>query len=102
MNITIAIYDFKSGSIYVKRPFEVIKETSKCYYTEHSRYRKDEMDKPILKSETAYPYIQITMLDASIEVLVAKLSKWFEEMAQSILTMPVHKPIKTKGEEENV
>lgn len=86
MNITIAIYDFKSNAVRILSPLEVIKETEKCYFAEHSRRLKGELGKPILKGETAYPYVYVAMIDATPEDLRSKLAEWFEEKANYILT----------------
>lgn len=84
MNITIGIYSFHLNKVIIKVPFEIVKETEKCYFTNECRYLKSEIGKPILKSATAYPYIELVMVDAKEEILRDKLSKWFSDKAYYI------------------
>ena len=84
MNITIVIYSFYHDRVIIKVPFEIVRETEKCYFTKECRYLKSEIGKPILKSATAYPYIELTMVDADEETLRSELSKWFSDKALSI------------------
>lgn len=85
MNITTIIYAFHGDDTVVKVPFEIIKETEKCFFTKHGRYLKSEINVPILRSSTAYPYIELVMIDATDEVLREKLSKWFANKADEIV-----------------
>lgn len=85
MNITTIIYAFHGNDTVVKVPFEIIKETEKCFFTKHGRYLKPEINVPILRSSTAYPYIELTMVDATDEVLREKLSEWFTNKAHQIV-----------------
>ena len=85
MNITTIIYAFHGNDTVVKVPFEIIKETEKCFFTKHGRYLKSELDIPILRSSTAYPYIELTMVDTTDEVLREKLSGWFTSKANQII-----------------
>lgn len=86
MNITTIIYAFHGNDTVVKVPFEIIKETEKCFFTKHGRYLKSEINRPILRSSTAYPYIELVMIDATDEVLREKLSGWFTSKANQIIT----------------
>lgn len=86
MNITTIIYAFHGNDTVVKVPFEIIQETEKCFFTKHGRYLKSEINVPILRSSTAYPYIELTMVDATDEVLREKLSGWFANKADEIIT----------------
>lgn len=82
MNITSIVYGFYGNEVFVKAPFEIVKETDKCYFTKNGcRYLKAEIGKPYLKSSTQYPYIELVMVDASEETLRAGLSKWFTDKA---------------------
>lgn len=84
MNITIIIYTFDTNKVIVKVPFEIVRETEKCFFTEHGRYLKSEIGMPMLKSATNYPYIELVMVDANEETLREELSKWFVEAALRI------------------
>jgi len=85
MNITTIIYAFHGNDTVVKVPFEIIKETEKCFFTKHGRYLKSELDTPILRSSTAYSYIELVMIDATDEVLREKLSEWFTNKSHQIV-----------------
>ena len=84
MNINIIIYTFHTGKVIIKVPFEIVKETEKCFFTEHGRYLKSEIGEPILRSTTNYPYIELTMIDVDEKTLREELSKWFVDKAQHI------------------
>ena len=84
MNITIGIYSFHHNRVIIKVPFEIIRETGKCYFTKECRYLKSEIGKPILKSTTTYPYIELVMVDADEETLRSGLSEWFSDKATEI------------------
>lgn len=84
MNITIIIYTFHSNKVIVKVPFEIVRETEKCFFTEHSRYLKSEIGEPVLRSATAYPYVELVMVDADEKTLREELSKWFANKANKI------------------
>lgn len=86
MNITTIVYAFHNNETIVKTPFEIVKETEKCFFTKHGRYLKSELNVPILKSSTIYPYIELVMIDATEEVLREKLSEWFTNKAHQITT----------------
>jgi hypothetical protein len=77
MNITIIIYTFNTRKVIVKVPFEIVRETEKCFFTEHGRYLKSEIGEPVLRSVTNYPYIELVMVDADEKTLREELSKWF-------------------------
>ena len=87
MNITTAIYSFHYNEVWVKVPFEIVRETEKCYYINHGRYLKSEINKPILKSATTYPYVELVMVDADEGTLREKLSEWFTNKAYEIWKM---------------
>ena len=87
MNITIAVYIFHNNQVIIKNPFEIIKETDKCYFTKRARFLKDSIGKPILKSATTYPYIELVMVDANEETLREELSKWFTKKAFEVWSM---------------
>lgn len=85
MNITSIVYVFHGNDIIVKVPFEIVRETEKCFFTKNGcRYLKDEIGKPYLKSATQYPYIELVMVDASEEILRVELSQWFGDKAHQI------------------
>lgn len=84
MNITIIIYTFHTGTVIVKVPFEIVRETQKCFFTEHSRYLKSEIGEPVLRSATNYPYVELVMIDADEKTLREELSKWFTNEANYI------------------
>lgn len=82
MNITSIVYAFYNNEVIVKAPFEIVRETEKCFFTKNGcRYLKDQIGKPYLRSATQYPYIELVMVDASEETLRAGLSKWFTDKA---------------------
>ena len=84
MNITSIIYTFHSRQVIVKVPFKIVRETEKCFFTEHGRYLKSEIGTPALKSTTAYPYIELVMVDTDEKTLREKLSQWFTNKANHI------------------
>ena len=86
MDITIAIYQlYNDTTIIKKNRFEIVKETDKCFFTKQGcRYLKSEIGKPILKSATQYPYIELVMIDADEETLRKGLSKWFIDKASRV------------------
>lgn len=84
MNITSAIYAFASNQLVIKEPFEIQKETNKCYWTKNGRYLKSEIGKPIFKSPTIYPYVELVMIDADEETLRMEMGKWFTSKANEI------------------
>lgn len=84
MNITSALYAFASNQLVIKEPFEIQKETNKCYWTKNARYLKSEIGRPILKSPTIYPYIELVMIDANEETLRMEMSRWFTDKACEI------------------
>lgn len=85
MNITIATYDFNSDLFVLKQPFEIIKETSKCYFTKNSKYLKADLGTPILRYASSYPYIELVMVDADEATLTTRMSSWFVDKANEIL-----------------
>lgn len=85
MNITIATYSFYDNKVTIKKPFEIIRETEKCYYINNGyRYLKSEIGKPILRSTTSYPYIDLVMVDTDEEKLREVLSTWFSDKAMEV------------------
>ena len=84
MNITIGIYSFHLNKVIIKTPFEIKRETDKCYFTKGARYLKAQIGKPILKYPANYPYIEIVMIDADEQVLKDELSKWFINKAHEL------------------
>lgn len=87
MNITMAVYSFHQNKVIIKVPFEIVKETNKCYFTKNARFLKEEIGSPILKSATTYPYIELVMVDANEETLRETLSKWFTHKAFEVWSM---------------
>lgn len=77
MNITIGVYLFHLNKVIIKKPFEIKRETEKCYYIEHGRYLKADIGTPIIKSATQYPYVEVVMVDANEKALRKKLGEWF-------------------------
>lgn len=87
MNITIAVYSFHHDEVIIKVPFEIVKETEKCYFTKDARYLKSQIGKPILKSTTSYPYVELVMVDANEAILRDELSRWFANKAFEVWSM---------------
>ena len=90
MNITIGFYTFHNNEIITKGPFEIIKETEKCYFINQCRFLKNEIGVPILKSATKYPYIELVMVDADKATLNTVLSTWFSQKALDISSQRVN------------
>ena len=86
MNITIALYDFYTDDVIIKKPFNVVKETDKCYFTKHGRYLKSEIGIAKLKYATKYPYVEVIMVDADEQALRIALRQWFLEKTCVVLT----------------
>ena len=84
MNITIGVYYFHSNQVVIKVPFEIIKETEKCYFINCRRFLKSEIGRPILKSSAEYPYLELVMVDADEEQLRDGLSTWFSDKAYEV------------------
>ena len=84
MNITSIIYGFHNNKVIVKVPFEIVKETDKCFFTKHGRYLKSKIGHPTLLSTTAYPYVELVMIDTDEETLREKLSQWFSNKSEQI------------------
>lgn len=87
MKITSAIYCFDINQVIIKHPFEIKKETHKCYFTRAHRYLKEDIGKPILKSPTKYTYVEVVMIDADEATLREELSKWFINKSREINTI---------------
>lgn len=81
MNITSAIYSIARNKVVIKQPFEITDETKKVYYVGCHRYLKEEIGRPILRSITNYPYVEITMIDATESELRKALSDWLIDRA---------------------
>ena len=85
MNITSIFYTFHNNKVIVKVPFEIVKETEKCFWIDGGyRYLKSEIGEPILRSATTYPYVELMMIDADEKALREELSKWFTDKANWI------------------
>ncbi len=85
MNITGIYYTFHNNNVITKVPFKIVKETENCFFTDSGcRYLKSEIGKPVLKSRTQYPYIELVMIDADEKTLREGLSKWFINKAHQI------------------
>lgn len=84
MDITSAVYSFHYDKVIIKEPFEIERETDKCYFVKNRRYLKSEIGKPVIKYTTSYPYVEITMIDADEETLRDGLSKWFTDKAYEV------------------
>lgn len=84
MNITTAIYSFYYNEAIIKVPFEIERETDKCYFTKDKRYLKQDIGKPVLRHSSSYPYIELVMVDADEEALRDGLSKWFTDKAYEV------------------
>ena len=84
MNIRVGKYYFQGRNVWISLSHKVIKETNLCYYTEHGRFLKSEINTPCLKSPTHYPTIEVTMVDASETELRERLASWFTNEASHI------------------
>lgn len=83
MNITSIYYTFHNRKV-ILRVYNIVKETENCFFTKNGRYFKSEIGEPVLKSRTAYPYIELVMVDADLETLKTTLSKWFTDEAHFV------------------
>lgn len=84
MNITIGVYTFHNNEVIIQDSFKVTKETEKCYFSDRYRFLKSEIGVPTLKSATAYPYIELAMVDADKVALKRGLSSWFARKALDV------------------
>lgn len=74
--ITTILYFLSVNKVIVKAPFEIIRETPKCYFTHNGvRYLKSQIGVPTLRSASSYPYIELVMVDADEQTLRSELSK---------------------------
>ena len=99
MDISIITYDFDRSKVAVRGPYEIVKETDKCYfytYTEkylgHTYHKqrkilKDRIGKIIHRK--AYggtpPYLELSMIDVNERVLREKFSGWFTDEAYKVI-----------------
>ena len=88
MNITMATYDFNGCGLCIKEPFEIVRETAKCYFvkTKYGQYRFLKSDIGVLKHNMSdyCPHLKIIMIDATEEELRKKIAEWFEQKANNI------------------
>lgn len=91
MNIITIIYNFDYQMVVIHGPYEITKETEKCYF-----FKDEFSNRKILKSEigqirerSAYggspPYLQLSMIDINEKALRENLSKWFADKAHKVL-----------------
>ena len=89
MNITIVIYSFYHDRVIIKVPFEIVRETEKCYFVKDGngeyRFIKAEIGKPIMKNFTDHPHIMLTMIDTDANTMKQVLAGWFTDRAENIL-----------------
>ena len=89
MNIKLIICSLVNYRVSIKT-FEVIRETEKCYFAKlgsmknEAMFLKDELNKVRHMSITSYPYLALTMADATEEELRRKLQNWFITKAKEI------------------
>lgn len=80
-----AYYAFHRARLIVSKPDRIIKETPCFYYTENKRrITKAELGEASMKSDTAYPYIEVDMLNATNAQLIDAISGWFSKMSNVI------------------
>lgn len=87
MDITRARYDLVKCNYYIIKPFPVVSETEKCYWSGEKcgvRILKEEVGKVKHLSTTSYPYLEVAMIDATETELKEKLAEWFEQKANKI------------------
>lgn len=88
MNITMATYDFNGYGLCIKQPFEIVRETAKCYFamTKYGEHRFLKSDIGVLKHNMSdyCPHLKIIMIDATEEELKNKIAEWFEQKANDI------------------
>ena len=85
MNITTAIYSFHYNKVILKTHLEIKKETDNYYCTTGRKYLKAQIDQPILRHNSKYPYVELVMIDADEHTLKNELSKWFVDKANRVL-----------------
>lgn len=85
MNITMATYNFNGYGLCIKDPFEIVRETEKCYFamTKYGEHRFLKSDIGVFKHNMAdnCPHLKIIMIDATREELASKFAEWFEKKA---------------------
>ena len=88
MNITMATYDFNGYGLCIKEPFEIVRETEKCYFamTKYGEHRFLKNDIGVLKHNMSdnCPHLKIIMINATKEELKEKLAEWFEQKANGL------------------
>lgn len=88
MNITMATYDFNGYGLCIKEPFEIVKETEKCYFamTKYGKHRFLKSDIGVLKHNTANycPHLKIIMIDATKDELTNIFAECFEKEANRL------------------
>lgn len=93
MNIIIAKYSLVYDDFYIGEPFEIKKETEKCYWSGitksgagvGTRILKEEVGKVRHLDKTSYPYLEVAMIDATEQEIKEKLAEWFRKKADFIL-----------------
>lgn len=68
----------------IVKSLEVVKETPNVYYTSDVRFLKSDINVPVLKTNTSYPYIELNMVDADEQTLRKELCKWFTNKANEV------------------
>ena len=88
-----AYYGFHSAKLTIIAPLHIVKETEYFYYTDSKdrfakRFAKKDIGTVALKSTTAYPYVEIVLLDGTEDEAREVLADWFIKMSKTMLTRP--------------
>ena len=82
-------YSFCNDTFSITKPYEIIRETEKCYFVKDGngeyRFIKAEIGKPIMKNFTDHPHIMLTMIDTDANTMKEVLAGWFTDRAENIL-----------------
>ena len=85
-----AYYVFHNAKFKIIAPLHIVKETECFYYTDSKdRFAKKDIGTAALKSTTAYPYVEVVLLDGTEDEAREVLADWFIKMSKTMLTRPV-------------
>lgn len=83
-NITIAVYYFGDDKIVFKKPFPIVRETEKCFYSDYTSVRKDTLGKAIFRKGEGSPYLVVEAIDKNEEELRILFADWFANKANQM------------------
>lgn len=87
--VLYAYFGFHSAKLRIITPLHIVKETECFYYTDSKdRFAKKDLGTVAMKSTTAYPYIDVVLLDGTEDEAREVLADWFIKMSKTMLTRP--------------